>query len=345
MIINALKQKGCDIGYYNQSEWSDVVVISSVDFNKWIPVLKENKGKGQIVVFDLPENEFSRTAAVTVNKLISSRRYIYKPKQVLQHLKGFFKRQKFDASLEAMVKLSDHVTVSSEDTFNSVSELTKNCTIIYEPIDAAFPKMPKTHTDKGTSIVWIGNHHNTKYLIEIKDTLNKVIRDNSVNLKIITSPLVFDVFPELKTTNAFLEFEFIPWRLDTIWAELAKADIGIAPLFRQIWKSPNKIVTYWAAGLPVVVSPSLAYSNIIETGRNGFIASDAVGWESSLLKLLKDPGLRNNLGRRGYQKAVSLFSIDQISEQWRKLFEDLFLTRRLRVRAKMNSHSWRRDLG
>lgn len=326
MIIEALKEDGFDIGYYDENEWSDLLVIANTDFEKWIPVIEKSQKRGQIVVFDLPENEFRRMAHIDSEKVRGVFRYINDPFEVFRRFTAHIKRKGFDSYLEKVVRMSDHVTVSSEDTLSHVTAYNKNCSMIYEPLDKNFPKAPKYHENKAQSIIWIGMHVNIMYVFEIKDILKAIMEETGAKLKIITSPLLFESHPELRD-GIPLKIDFITWDLKTIWHELLKADIGIAPLFKYIWKSPNKVVTYWAAGLPVVASPSQAYSNIIKTGRDGFFASNEEEWRASLLALIHDPQLRNRIGGNGYQKAVHTFSIHKIAEQWRHLFEELVQTK------------------
>ena len=253
-------------------------------------------------------------------------KYIYNPYEVLCRLTAHLRRKDFDASLEKMVTLSDHVIVASEDTFSSVTVYNKNCSIIYEPLEENFPKRPKQHKNKASSIIWIGMPVNIIYVLEIKDVLREIMDQTGVRLKVVTSPDLFDSHSNLRD-GIPVEIEFIPWDLATLWSEMLNADIGIAPLFKYTWKSPNKVATYWAAGLPVVASPSKTYSNIIQPRQNGFLASNSEEWRTSLLTLIHDPELRNSMGSNGYEKAVSGFSIDKIAGQWRHLFEKLIRTK------------------
>lgn len=322
MIIEALKEDGFDIGYYDENEWTDILVIGNTDFNKLFPVIEENHKKGRIVVFDLSENEFRRMAHIDSKKIKGIFSYIHNPLEVVRRLSNHLKRKDFDVSLEKMVRLSDHVTVSSEDIFYSVTAYNQNCSIIYEPLEKHFPMAPKHHKNKALSIVWLGMHVNIMYILELKEVLKAIIEETGVKLKIITSPLLFRENPELRNGNP-ITIEFIPWDLKTLWRELFKADIGIAPLFNHTWKSPNKVATYWVAGLPVVASPTKSYSYIIEAGKDGLFASDKEEWQSNLLQLIYNPELRNRLGAKGYEKAVRIFSLQKISGQWRSLFEKL----------------------
>ena len=322
MIIEALGRYGFDIGYYQEKEWADILVTANTDFKSWLPLLEENQKRGQIVIFDLPENEFRRMARVDSKKIMRVLKYIYNPCEVLRRFAAHLRRKDFDALLERLVTLSDHVIVASEDTFSNATVYNKNCSIIYEPLEKGFPRMPKQHKNKAGSIIWIGMPVNIMHVFQIKRVLKEIMDETGVKLKIMTSPNLFELHPKLRD-GIPLKIEFIPWDLENLWREMLNADIGIAPLFNYKWKSPNKVTTYWSAGLPVVASPSKTYSNIIQVGQNGFLASNCEEWRTSLLTLIHDPELRSSLGNSGYEKAVNGFSIDKIAGQWRNLFEKL----------------------
>ena len=325
MIIEALGKTGYDIGYYDEKEWADILVIASTEFNKWLPLIEKNKEKGQITIIDLSENEFRRMALINLEKIKGVRRYILSPLEVQRRFLAYLKRKKIDNDFEKIVRICDHVTVSSEDIHDKVLEYNRNCTTIYEPLEKGFPDIPKQHKNQAKSIVWIGMPNNVITLIKIKSALKTVINKTDITLKIITSPVMFDLFPKLRHGTPF-DIEYIKWDLGTIWHEIKKADIGIAPLYEYLWKSPNKIATYWAAGLPVVASPSPVYSRLIDTDQNGLLASDTEEWQNSLFQLIYDPELRNRLGQKGHGKALSEFNINKISEDWLILFERLFRT-------------------
>lgn len=326
MIIDALRAHGLDIGYYDSTETSDILVIGSTDFEKWLPVAERSKRNRKIVIFDLPENELRRTAHISKEKIVGVFNYIHNPFELLRRFKAHLRRKNFDNSLERMIILSDHITVSSEDTLSYVTAYNKNCSVIFEPLENHFPRVPKHHDNRASSIVWVGVHTNFMYIEEIKKVLKQLMKQTSITLKIITSPDLFKLKPKLRRGDP-IEIEFIPWDLNTLWSELLKADIGIAPLFKYTWKSPNKVVTYWGAGLPVVASPSKSYSDIIANGEDGFVANDMMEWKTSLSALIKDPELRNKFGAEGYHKAVSNYSIEKISRQWSQLFERLIRER------------------
>lgn len=111
----------------------------------------------------------------------------------------------------------------------------------------------------------------------------------------------------------------IKWDLNTWQQELAKCDIAIAPCdyVNQPCKSNNKVTTYMALGLPIICSPLPAYTRLIRTGVNGFVANNDAEWEQ-YLTILKDAEVRRRIGQAGKQIARA-YHLDLIAGYWRDL--------------------------
>jgi len=83
-------------------------------------------------------------------------------------------------------------------------------------------------------------------------------------------------------------------------------------------------------GIPVVaIGPKLANSlnisgdmyeiaDMIENGYNGYISDDVQYLRERIQTLAVNPTLAKTIGERGRQKAISLFGIEPITEQWRQ---------------------------
>jgi glycosyltransferase involved in cell wall biosynthesis len=111
-----------------------------------------------------------------------------------------------------------------------------------------------------------------------------------------------------------------------LFSFILKGDIGISPL--RLWdedcngKSANKIISYMMLKIPTIASPIPAYQDVIEDGKNGFLASNKTEWLKALLKL-EDPKLRTKIGEAGYRSVVNKFNIKTIGGKWIKLLKTL----------------------
>ncbi|MDW8065787.1 MAG: glycosyltransferase [Anaerolineae bacterium] len=92
---------------------------------------------------------------------------------------------------------------------------------------------------------------------------------------------------------------------------LAQVDVVVLPSrTTPVWKEQfgRILVEAMACGVPVVGSDSGAIPEVIGDAGLIFPEGDAAALADRLHCLMEDPGLRRELGERGYQRAVSLYS-------------------------------------
>ena len=77
-----------------------------------------------------------------------------------------------------------------------------------------------------------------------------------------------------------------------------------------------------ASGKPIVASDINGYRLVMEDNRQGILVPeiDAAGFSEALLRLLKDPELRQRLGQEGRRTAVDVFSWDLVAAQVEKYY-------------------------
>lgn len=126
-------------------------------------------------------------------------------------------------------------------------------------------------------------------------------------------------------------FRTVEWSIDAVSRELAAADVGIIPVDMRhdalagqdvSWwqvKSENRLTLKMAVGLPVIASPVPSYADVIEQGKNGFIATTRAEW-IEYLDALRDPRLRQAIGQSARDSVLHRFSRE---EQARKLISVL----------------------
>jgi len=322
-VIKGLTNLGCKAAIYKGERDYNILVVLSLEFDKWLPIARENKRNGRLTIFDLSDNEFERAANITMSKIIGIRKYILYPKELYIRWQFYKKRKVFDKGLYAFSREADLITVSSKSIYDSVVPINPNCCVIPDAIDLDIYKGGKLHQDKDEIyIVWVGMPNNVIFLQQLNSVFCRLQREFNLKVRIITSSLVNTLFPSLEKKLKF-KFEFIEWDLSTINERLMEADIGISPLEGALWKSANKIAVYWAVGLPVVVSPSPEYERVVTQGENGYIARSAGDWYKFLKELIMNSRLRSELGLKGRDYTEMNFSIQNVAKCWLRLFEGL----------------------
>ncbi|MCS6964985.1 glycosyltransferase [Thermoflexus sp.] len=97
---------------------------------------------------------------------------------------------------------------------------------------------------------------------------------------------------------------------------LAQVDALVLPSrTTPIWKEQfgRVLVEAMACGVPVVGSDSGAIPEVMGDAGLIFPEGDAAALADRLRRLMEDPGLRRELGERGYRRAVSLYSQEVIA--------------------------------
>lgn len=105
-------------------------------------------------------------------------------------------------------------------------------------------------------------------------------------------------------------FEAKEWSESAEVGLLSQLDIGVMPLPDAPWergKCGYKLVQYMACGLPVVASPVGVNSDIVTSGKNGYLASTSEEWTEALELLITDPVSRHQFGRMGRDKVEQTY--------------------------------------
>jgi glycosyltransferase involved in cell wall biosynthesis len=102
---------------------------------------------------------------------------------------------------------------------------------------------------------------------------------------------------------------------------VAHLDVGIAPLAenRYNWqgKSWLKVLEYSALGVPWVASPQPEYLEFVRQADVGCIAKDrSRDWHRAVLRLLREPSLREEEGQRGREFVRDNLLIEDNSWRW-----------------------------
>lgn len=176
----------------------------------------------------------------------------------------------------------------------------------------------KAHNMKtsGLTIMWTGVWLNTPENEPVLDVLQRLCKKHSCRLVYLTQPE--------DPRSGFIEFK--RWTLETWERDLLDADIS----FRwwkdsnaQYLKDSNKILSYMAAGLPVVCRPTESDRLVIEDGRTGFFAQTPEAFASAVERLILDPALRRKVGAMAHEAVWSRYSLERHVEKLKGLIIEL----------------------
>jgi len=152
-------------------------------------------------------------------------------------------------------------------------------------------------------IVWIGSPSTESYLNLLKTPL--------INLaKIIKFKLIIIGANKFKLEG--IDIEFIEWNESSEVKDISDCHIGIMPLIDSPWekgKCGYKLIQYMACGLPIVGSNIGVNSEIIDHGKNGYIANNDNEWVEYLLLLIQSKTKRREMGLNGFLKVEKKYCL------------------------------------
>jgi glycosyltransferase involved in cell wall biosynthesis len=154
-------------------------------------------------------------------------------------------------------------------------------------------------------IGWIGTPLNRHHLELLQPVFLALGQQRPFKLIIVglNEPLYWDI-PNVR---------YLKWTLAAELDFFTQFDIGIMPLKDSPFargKCAFKLLQYMAAGQPVIASPVGANCDVIENGRNGFLASTEEEWLTALRTLIDDPNLRRRMGESGRELVRNSYSVE-----------------------------------
>lgn len=166
-----------------------------------------------------------------------------------------------------------------------------------------YPKPESRPVNELFTIGWIGSPSTAKYMAQIAPALTEVCARGQGYVRLIGSGEV---------DLPGVPHEIVHWSEADEVAQLQQLGVGVMPLLDSPWergKCGFKLIQYMACGLPVVASPVGVNAEIVEEGRNGFLAADHEAWVWALTRLRDDARLRQRLGAAGREKVERQYNL------------------------------------
>ena len=211
--------------------------------------------------------------------------------------------------LYRLLKISSEVTVCNKYLYTYARQYNKNITIIPTSLDTQkFKPLPIRRTNNPIVIGWIGSHSTAKYINIISNVLKRLAQKYRFIFKVVGSGKPIEI-EGVRVINR-------DWSLERDVEEFQTCDIGVYPLADDEWtkgKTGFKTIQFMAVGVPCVVSRAGANIEIVEDGKNGFLADTEAEWIEKLSKLIEDAELRMKIGRAGRETVEEKFSLNHIA--------------------------------
>jgi glycosyltransferase involved in cell wall biosynthesis len=288
-VIKFLNKNGIVAELYNNNHLYDIIIFQKC-FKKHHKELAEQlKNEGTIVILDININIIE----------VDNKCDIFNDAMEIE-------RKKQCVDVKEMVKIVDHVLVSSSALLNVYSNWHKSVFCIEENVANCFFKCKKKHINNKVRLLYQGYAIKAKELLLIQDVLVRL--HSEFNIKIL---FISDFDPMLD----IIPYDFLQYDQFKLPEQILNADIKIAPrkldnLYNQ-GHSFNKVAYPMAVGLPAVASPVPSYLN-----REVCICCSSDEWYLTLKSLILNYELRNYIGRRGRDFIKKNFSMKKIGKEY-----------------------------
>jgi glycosyltransferase involved in cell wall biosynthesis len=151
---------------------------------------------------------------------------------------------------------------------------------------------------------WIGSPTTGGYIRSLANVLRRVRERHRFVLRVSGAGEPFTI------PGVTIRHE--PWALDREVQLFNTCDVGVYPLADDEWskgKCGFKAIEFMACGVPVVAAAVGVNREIIQDGRNGFLAADEDEWVDKLGRLLGDPELRRRFAEAGRRTIEERYSV------------------------------------
>jgi glycosyltransferase involved in cell wall biosynthesis len=209
---------------------------------------------------------------------------------------------RFPGKTATLCRRACHVMAGNNFLGEFASRYNERVSIVPTTIDTLKYGLLSRQPGRRPVIGWTGSYSTVQYLHLVRPALARLRTRHDFRV-LVVGGTGFEVDG--------VEVEHRPWRSATEVQDISGFDIGIMPLPDAEWergKCGLKALQYMALGIPAVVSPVGVNREIVDHGRNGFLAAAEDEWVDTLHSLLADPELRFRVGRAARATVEERFS-------------------------------------
>jgi len=216
-----------------------------------------------------------------------------------------------------LISLAHTVVAGNSYLANYALQFNKNVRIIPTTIDTDLYIPKEKPASSIITIGWSGSKTTVDHFKEAIPALVKLKQQYGDKIRFI-------VIGDSNYENKTLGIKGKAWSFEREVTDLRAFDIGIMPLPTDEWskgKCGLKGLQYMALEIATIMSPVGVNEEIIEHGKNGFLASTQNEWVTYLSTLIEQPALRQQFGIQGRKKVIEYYSVASTSNNFLSLFE------------------------
>jgi glycosyltransferase involved in cell wall biosynthesis len=218
---------------------------------------------------------------------------------------------RYPQKFEQLARMSDLVIAGNRFLKERIVPMNPKTVIIPTCVDTDSYRVREASSKRDGPVVvgWVGTTGNLENLRLVAPALRELATRCEFELRLIAS----EDTPLKSIDLSGVNLNFVHWGDTTAIEQLSDFDIGIMPLDSQsewnTYKCGLKLLQYMAIGIPGVASPVGVSAEIVDHGRNGFLANNTDDWTEILFRLIQKPELRYSIGAEGRRTAEQRYSI------------------------------------
>lgn len=224
---------------------------------------------------------------------------------------------KFPGKTAAICRSSSHVVVGNSYLAAYACQHNRRVTIIPSSVDTRHYRPVEKQASNGRVVVgWMGSSTSQTHLEAFAPVLRELGSRLEFELRVVS-----DREPVLPG----IPFVWRRWSAETEIRDLGEFDIGIMPMPDDQWargKCAMKALLYMSMGVPAICSEVGTNREVIEHGRNGFLAATPHDWFAQLDALIRDPDRRLRLGAAGRETVEKAYSMDFCAASFARVVEE-----------------------
>ncbi len=178
---------------------------------------------------------------------------------------------------------------------------------------------PEKRPNERVRIGWSGSVTTIKHFEFAVDFLKVIKKKYGDRIEIV-------VIGDGSYENQELGVKGLPWIAAKELGDLNSFDIGIMPLPDDEWakgKCGLKGLQYMALEIPTIMSPVGVNTEIIEHGKNGYLASNTEEWFYYLSQLIESAELRQKMGKEARKTVEERYSVKSQQQNYLRAFNEV----------------------
>lgn len=222
-----------------------------------------------------------------------------------------------------IARLADLVIVGNSYLAKYAGQFNANTVVFPSTIDLNYYKLrtgPRPFFGNGQIVIgWSGSHTTIKHFETILPAFEELRKryGNKVH---------FVVYGDPHYRNNELGIESLAWSPETEVPVISSFDIGVMPLPDNEWtqgKCAMKGLQYMGLGVATVMAPVGMNKDVVENGRNGYLAGPTEEWIEKLSLLIENETLRKSLGVEGRKTIEQKFSAQALAPYYVELINSV----------------------